>query len=92
MLVYFCNVFSAAKEAGGYLIHRTRASLSAVSVDHSTFPVTSAAFIFSSSSKNLTSAESPSSSLSLILFTCLRRRSQYNLSSDILVFSASVFS
>lgn len=40
----------------------------------------------------LTSAVSPSSSFSLILFTCCRRRSQYNLSSDIFVFSASVFS
>lgn len=40
----------------------------------------------------LTSAASPRSSFSLILFTCWRRRSQYNLSSDILVFSASVFS
>lgn len=39
-----------------------------------------------------TSTVSPSSSFSLILFTCCRRRSQYNLSSDILVFSASVFS
>lgn len=41
---------------------------------------------------SLTSAVSPSSSFSLILFTCCRRRSQYNLSSDIFVFSASVFS
>lgn len=41
---------------------------------------------------NLTSVVSPSSSFSLILFTCCRRRSQYNLSSDILVFRASVFS
>lgn len=39
-----------------------------------------------------TSTVSPSSSFSLILFTCCRRRSQYNLSSDIFVFSASVFS
>lgn len=39
-----------------------------------------------------TSTASSSSSFFLILFTCWRRRSQYNLSSDIFVFSASVFS
>lgn len=43
----------------------------------------------------LTSPETAAPSakgLSLSLFTCSRRRSQYSLSSDILVFSVSVFS
>ena len=40
----------------------------------------------------VTSADSLGSSLSLILLTCWRRRSQYSRSSDILVFRASVLS
>lgn len=63
------------------------------SITSCTFTPTAASLISSAHPNfNRTSSVSPSSSFSLILFTCCRRRSQYNLSSDILVFSASVFS
>lgn len=63
-------------------------------LSHTVVSPTTEASLISPGHSNLilTSAVSTSSSLSLILFTCCRRRSQYSLSSDIFVFSASVFS